>query len=164
MVHWLAPLLAVTAVAVAIVVAYALYHERRRHRTRLRLLTGQQRVLSEEIGRHQEYLGGLDCGRLASARETTALDHLQVAVVERQAHLMDCEDLAHLLDCKIEALTQQLVHAPVEMDRPVTRGSRPAPGPAPSAPTANRQGQVDRSQLEDELRARINQLRNPPRS
>ena len=160
--QWLALLAA--AVAVGVVVTCVIWRLRKQRRTRLRLLAGQQRVLGEEISRRQEQLGEFGSGSLVSGREAAAaaLDQLHVAVVERQAHLMNCEDLAHLLDCKIQALAERLVHLDGEADTSTTPEAIGAPSPTPER-TSGRQERRDRGQLEDELRARISQRRQPPR-
>ncbi|MFA6108230.1 MAG: hypothetical protein WDA75_05605 [Candidatus Latescibacterota bacterium] len=79
---------------------------RRREKLELRLLAGRERLLGDELEACLAALEELDDGRVATARASAeeALNGLHTRLVERQAHLLNYEDLVHLQECKIEAL------------------------------------------------------------
>jgi hypothetical protein len=83
---------------------------RKDDRIQLRLLVGRSRLLQEEIDRRIEALALLDPKILATTRQQaqSALNELQILLVERQAHLQDREELGHLQHTKITLLENQV--------------------------------------------------------
>ena len=83
-----------------------LARQRKNERTKLRLLTGRRQLLSRELDACFAELDALDEGTIATRRQEAeaALNQLHVALVERQAHLLNYEDMAHLQQCKIDLL------------------------------------------------------------
>ena len=145
--------------ALGLVVLYLL-RQRRAERLRLRLVAGQSHLLSAQLAQRLEDLERLELeppDELQS-EATASLDALHVLLIERQAHLQNCEDLVHLQRQKMAWL------AKAPKLPPPARSSRPAPAretkPA-AAPPAQR-----RNHLEDQLLRQIEDLnkqrRNPP--
>ena len=83
-----------------------LARQRKNERTKLRLLTGRRQLLSRELDACFAELDALDEGAIATRRQEAeaALNQLHVTLVERQAHLLNYEDMAHLQQCKIDLL------------------------------------------------------------
>ncbi|MBI2502926.1 MAG: hypothetical protein HYW07_06795 [Candidatus Latescibacteria bacterium] len=139
--------------ALGLVVLYHL-RQRRAERLRLRLLAGQSHLLSAQLAQRLGDLKRLELEPLDGlpAEAGASLDELHVLLVERQAHLQNCEDLVHLQKQKISWL------AKAPKLPPPTRETRPA---APSTFPAQR-----RNHLEDQLLRQIEDLnkqrRNPP--
>ncbi len=99
--------IAVAGIAVLAVVAVLLVlHHRRQQRLELRLLAGRERLLSEEMAACQAALTETDGSRRNTARATAeaALDALHTRLAERQAHLLNYEDLIRLQECRLEAM------------------------------------------------------------
>lgn len=146
--------------ALGLVVLYLL-RLRRAERLRLRLVAGQSHLLSAQLAQRLEDLKGLELEPIEDLQTeaTASLDELHVLLVERQAHLQNCEDLVHLQRQKISWLAE----APKLP--PPARPARPAPAretnPAAAPPPAQR-----RNHLEDQLLRQIEDLnkqrRNPP--
>lgn len=92
---------------------------RRQEKLELRLLAGRERLLGDELEACLAALEELDDGRIDAARASAeeALNGLHVRLVERQAHLLNYEDLVHLQECKIEAL-QAIRLAPTPAEEP----------------------------------------------
>ncbi len=103
-------------VSVAIPAALAIAHWRlqKRDRIQLRLHRGRSRLLGEEIERRVAELIRYDDEMLAPARfdADRALDELHVVMMDRHAHILNSQDLAHLQRHKIaiqeHALSQLL--------------------------------------------------------
>ena len=127
---------------------------RRQKRLELRLLAGRQRLLGEELERCTADLQEFDQEELAALRQEAenALDQLHVALIERQAHLLNYEDLAHLQQCKIDILDAAC--AEIEAVPPPS-SHEPAPTPPPP--------RKERSELENQLLDKINRLHKRPR-
>lgn len=108
---------------------------RRQERLELRLLAGRERLLGDEIEACLAALEEQDGERVATARAAaeTALDGLHTKSMERQAHLLNYEDLVHLQQCKIEAL-QAARLAPPAAPKPVEIGESARRGVEPAAP------------------------------
>ncbi|MFH1571464.1 MAG: hypothetical protein ABIL09_25965 [Gemmatimonadota bacterium] len=98
---------AVTA-AVAVLLLLRRYLEGRR-RLRLRLVTGRRVLLEQEAAQVMAELSQLE-GQEPSPRAMAddALNRLHAALLERQAHLENCEDLAHLQRQKMAVLARRL--------------------------------------------------------
>lgn len=113
----------------------------------LRLCTGRRQLLDEELARVEDALASFDVAGLellvvAAAR---SLDELHVAVTERQAHLLNCEDLVNLQQLKLEALEYGFRQDVASRD---PRARPPAGREEPPAPRK-------RSHLEDQLLGQI---------
>lgn len=145
--------------ALGLVVLYLL-RQRRAERLRLRLVAGQSHLLSAQLAQRLEDLERLDLEPLDEhqAEATSSLDELHVLLIERQAHLQNCEDLVHLQQQKISWLAKAPKVPPAARPSRPTRETKPA---APSTPPAQR-----RNHLEDQLLRQIEDLnkqrRNPP--
>ncbi len=156
------PVLAGCAIAAGtmILVMVLISLQRRRRLIRLRLAAGQQFLLEDEITHCCNQLAQLDTGELEQSRETAsqALAQIQIALVERQVHLMVGEELLQLLDRRVGRLNRLLTDGAVaESAVPEAEQRTPARsgryGPGSSQPPARR------SQLERMLRDRISQHR-----
>jgi len=149
MVTWsIAALLAL----VALLALLALYRARRRRseRLQLRLLAGRSHLLGEEIAQRLEELEELERRDQESRAAEEALNHLHLLLVERQAHLQNCEDLVHLQERKLSHLAEA----------PPSPPARERPAAVPPSPAQRR------SQAEEELLRQIEALnkqrRQPP--
>ncbi|MSR83727.1 MAG: hypothetical protein EXS58_12525 [Candidatus Latescibacteria bacterium] len=93
--------------AMGLVVLYLL-RQRRAERLRLRLVAGQSHLLSAQLAQRQADLEQLEMEPLDELRgeAVAALDALHVQLIERQAHLQNCEDLVHLQRQKMSWLAQ----------------------------------------------------------
>ena len=81
------------------------YVRRQKYRqTQLRLLGGRRHILDEEIAAQTALLQAIDSRHLENLCDQAkgALDELNIALVERQAHLLNYADLAHLQEYKIQ--------------------------------------------------------------
>ncbi len=152
---WISYILLSLGVALGLLVAYLL-RQRRAERLRLRLVSGQSHLLSAQLAQRTADLEKLESEPLdeLQGEASGALDELHVLLIERQAHLQNCEDLIHLQQHKISWLAA----AP----------SPPAPGPRPARPTPHQVPAPphSRDHLEDQLLRQIDELnrkrRNPP--
>lgn len=151
---WISYVLLGLGFALGLVVVYLL-RQRRAERLRLRLVSGQSHLLSAQLAQRRADLERLEQEPFAERHSgaVAALDELHVLLVERQAHLQNCEDLVHLQQQKMSWLAK----APKLPPHP----SRPAPEATPPAPAAQR-----RDHLEDQLLRQIEDLnkqrRHPP--
>ncbi|MBM3280038.1 MAG: hypothetical protein FJY95_18475 [Candidatus Handelsmanbacteria bacterium] len=154
--NWISYLLLSLGGALGLAVLWLL-RQRRAQRLRLRLVSSQSHLVSAQLAQRGADLKALEgesieeLGRQAGA----ALDELHILLVERQAHLQNCEDLVHLQKQKLSGLATS--------PRPAPPSSRQ--GPPPSQPrTAPPQR---RDHLEDQLLRQIDELnrkrRNPPK-
>ena len=127
---------------------YLKRRQRRQRSLELRLLAGQERLLEEEIELRHELLSEFDLKNLERNRQQAeeVLNRLQIAFVDRQARLLSCADLVHLQQLKLAVLNT----------RCAALGDLPSPEPSPEPSTSPPQ---NRTQLEEQLRASINQLR-----
>ena len=128
-----------------------LARQRKNERIELRLLTGRHQLLSSELDACFAELDALNEGAIATRRQEAevALDQLHVALVERQAHLLNYEDMAHLQQYKIDLLTTSPV-SPIPSD-PAPERKEP---PTKKRPT-RRAVQTQREEKVGELRFRI---------
>jgi len=147
---WLIAIAAFSCTGLGVLIFYLRMRRRKQERLELRLLAGRGKLIGEELDYRLKLLQTFDQEELAALRQEAenALDQLQVALVERQAHLLNYEDLAHLQQCKIDILGG--AREDLE-DVPSLPAVEPAPAPSPPG--------KDRTQLEDELLEKISKLR-----
>ena len=88
--------------------------QRRSNRLQLRLLAGRRRLLGEEIETRGLRLAELDPEELATHRSLAdaSLDGIHVALLEREAHLQNLQDLAHLQQHKLAVLRRRYEELP----------------------------------------------------
>lgn len=157
---WISPVLLGLGLTLGAAILYHL-RQRRSARLRLRLLAGQSHLLSAQLAQRLEELERLDQSALAQLQEETSgiLDDLHILLIERQAHLQNCEDLIHLQKQKVAWLATAPKPSPqrAAKGRRETRPQATAPAPLPPP---------RRDQLEDHLLRQIDDLnkkrRNPP--
>jgi hypothetical protein len=82
---------------------------RRDNRLQLRLLAGRRRLLGEEIGSYSGRLAALDPEELAADRRTAdgILDNVHIALLDREAHLLNLQELANLQRHKLAVLQRR---------------------------------------------------------
>ncbi len=146
--------------AMAGLATLTLWHVRKRkdRRTQLRLLRGRRRLLEEEINAQTQALSSIDEAEITRSRERAdqALDALNIALVERQAHLLNFADLAHLLDYKIQLHNEEIERGePVPTPRPTTAVAKRVERSRPEAESPQRK---DRNQIENQLLKKIGQI------
>lgn len=140
-------ILVIVLVSVAVPAALAFAHWRlqKRDRIRLRLHAGRRRLLGEEIERRAAELVQYDESLLAPARfdADRALDELHVAMMDREAHVLNCQDLAHLQRHKIAVQEQTLAQllAREMADRPEDDDGSAAAVDADDSPGAEGEGE-----------------------
>ena len=141
------------AAAAICAVSLAYFVRRAKNRRRdLRLAAGQSRLFGEQIDEQLALLDQYDENLLSEAEQS--LDMLQVALIDRQAHLLNFEDLAMLQRYKLE-IQEGSARSLVAQPRDLTSGppaQATAPHVEPLVPPATR------SDLEDQLLEKINQL------
>ncbi|MGY8823143.1 MAG: hypothetical protein ACKVJG_04270 [Candidatus Latescibacterota bacterium] len=158
----------ITIASLAGLAVFWITKHRKELRTQLRLLNGRSQLLTEEIDRQKNELLTIDESIISALRQEAeaSLNTLNIAIVERQAHLLNYSDLTHLQRCKFEWLepTQEIVSTqPEEIDpsslpsNKARRPHRPAPTPPRQEEAAEREHK-DRSQIEDQLLGKISQL------
>lgn len=134
-----------------------LARQRKNERAKLRLLTGRRWLLSRELDACFAELDALDEGAIATRRQEAeaALNQLHVALVERQAHLLNYEDMAHLQQCKIDLLA-----TPPAAPDPALEAEEPPADKRPPRPATQprREEERDRSTIESDLLKKISQL------
>ena len=137
-----------------------LARQRKNERTELRLLTGRHQLLSSELDACFAELNALDEGVIATRRQEAevALDQLHVALVERQAHLLNYEDMAHLQQCKIDLLTTSPVSSIPSDPAPEREEPPTKKRPTRRAVQTQREEKRDRSAIESDLLHKISQL------
>lgn len=125
--------------------------------TQLRLLNGRRHLIDEEIARQSAALQAVDAKRVATLQQRAeeALDGLNVALVERQAHLLNYADLAHLQAYKIDLYREEI--AASETLSPATKEGSPRPPAAKDEPPPQ-SIQNNRGQIENQLLDKINRL------
>ena len=91
---------------------------RRRRRIKVRLLGGRSHLLGEEIETRSQELERFESEEFASAclAAESALDELNVSLLDRQAQLQNYEDLASLQRHKIAVLKWSMSHALEDAD------------------------------------------------
>ena len=136
----------------ALLVFECLRRKKRRRRD-LRLVSGQSRLLGDQIAERLSQLDQYEPALRAEAEH--ALDMLQVALIDRQAHLLNFEDLAMLQEYKLE------IQESTARDCISRHSVRP-----PAAPPEEKEmapPPASRTELEDQLLEKINQLNRPPK-
>lgn len=147
----------IAAALAALVVLGTFLYRRRRHkqeRLQLRLVAGRSHLLSEELRQSLASLErfGQEDPRAVMEQAPAALDQLHLALVERQAHLQNCDELARLQQRRLALLsTSREEEARAPRAPAVVEPSPPAPRPTPAAPR-------DRRQIENQLLSRIEEL------
>jgi hypothetical protein len=145
---------------VGLIAALAALRTRRRrsNRLQLRLLAGRRRLLGEEIETRSLRLAELDPEELATHRSLAdaSLDGIHVALLEREAHLQNLQDLAHLQQHKLAVLRRRYEELPT---LPV--GDDPA---HPAASSKAHGGIIERREhLEDRFLETIQQRDDAPK-
>ncbi len=141
---------------------------RKQRRTQQRLLVGRRHLLDEEINLRQQELAAIDEGAINALRRDAedGLNQLNIAVVERQAHLLNYADLTHLQQCKTDLLNvREPTSSPPPIDDRPSQRTKTATGPPPPRQSPEEQPK-DRAQVENQLLGKINQLnreQNPRR-
>ncbi|MBT3343897.1 MAG: hypothetical protein HN712_05030 [Gemmatimonadetes bacterium] len=165
--YWMIPVgIAIIGVSLALL---TLWQIRRQRQTRLtlRVLSGQRRLLGEEIDERLEQLRGFDEADLEQKLLAAPgfVDHVHVGLLERQAHLQNLEDLTHLQRHKIAVLAHHLAQTtPTDLTQ-----EEELPGTGMSAveehPESVDEQPATRGNLEDDLLGRIGQhaAPKPPR-
>jgi hypothetical protein len=155
---WIIALFLLFCCAAGIFLIYRRTRKRRQNRLKLRLLAGRSQLLEGEITNQIQNLRDFDEDQLNTLRleAENALNLLQITLIERQAHLLNYEDLAHLQRFKLDILN----HASAQLQ---TQATTTAPHPtettalAPAQPGAET-APKDRSSIENELLSKINKL------
>jgi len=163
--------LAVFLIALTILAGLTVFwisKRRKELRTQLRLLHGRSQLLNEEIDRQKNELLTVDEDLISSLRQEAeaSLNLLNIAIVERQAHLLNYSDLTHLQRCKFEwlELSEEVDPiAPTAIEANTDPIEKAQPRRRPTAPSKQREeraesGHKDRSQIEDQLLGKIGQL------
>ncbi len=129
------------------------YLRRKKQRRRdLRLVAGQSRLLGDQISERLSLLDQYQPALRAEAEHS--LDMLQVGLIDRQAHLLNFEDLAMLQRYKLE------------IQESTARDCAAQPSVRPPAPPKEKEiptPPVTRTELEDQLLEKINQLNSSPK-
>ena len=151
--------------SLALVLALGLYllaRQRQRQRLELRLLPGRRQLWEQELASYLQEFAALDQKGIAALRQEaeSSLDQLQITLVERQAHLLNCEDMTHLQQCKIDLLAATSTSQPqTAIPELVPEPDPPIARPKPARET-RRVDTRDRSQIESNLLDRISQLQD----
>ena len=137
--------------------------KQKRQQTQLRLLRGRRHILDEEISGQIASIQTTDSRRLdaISQQANNALDALNVALVERQAHLLNYADLAHLQDYKIQLyegdINDSSISLALERSDTNKKSVTAPPVRAPNNP-AGEQVAKNRNQIENQLLKKIEQI------
>lgn len=153
--------LIVSLTALAALAALLLIWAYRRNKeatTQLRLLNGRRLLLDEEIARQSAALQAIDAERLEALRQRAeeALDGLNIALVERQAHLLNYADLAHLQAYKIRLHSEEISASETQPPAPKEGPSRPLENVKDQPPPEPIHG--NRGQIENQLLDKISRL------
>jgi hypothetical protein len=163
-------IITITLLALALILGLGLLllaRQRKRERLELRLLSGRRQLLGRELDACFVELDAIDQQAIAAQRQQaeSALDLLHIALVERQAHLLNYEDMVHLQQCKFDLLAAP----PPAQDPALTAIAEPPrrkdtermTRKKPLAAAAKNQDQDrDRSTLESDLLSKISQLQD----
>ncbi len=144
--------------ALAALVLIWIYRRNREAITQLRLLNGRRHLLDEEIARQSAALQAIDDERVADLRQRAeeALDGLNIALVERQAHLLNYADLAHLQAYKIRLHGEEMAASATQ--NPIPREALPSPPAAAKDEAPPQTLQKNRGQIENQLLDKIGRL------
>ena len=173
--NWIIIAVLLTLASILALGLFLLARQRKRDRIELRLATGRRGLLNRELESYLTELDELDADIITTKCQeaASALDQLHIALVERQAHLLNYEDMVHLQKCKIDVITgalnlpEELPEDPPE-DLPPAVSSRPRPTSNPSSTSQDKKSTAqdpydearDRSTIESDLLDKINQLQN----
>lgn len=146
-IDWLVPFALPLCALLGVLFFFQRLRRQKRERLEMRLLAGREKLLEEELQRHRERLHAFDQNGLDALRQQaeTTCDDLHMQLIERQAYLLSCEDLAHLKDCKISLLLSRLEAALTP----------PPPSPSKQSSTPISPPPQDRTQLENQLLSQI---------
>jgi hypothetical protein len=129
--------------------------QRRSNRLQLRLLAGRRRLLGEEVDSRSERLSRLKPEELAADRRAadSVLDGIHMALLDREAHLQNLQDLAHLQQHQLAILR----HRHQELSTQIPQ--QPAP------PQVGSDGSIidQREQLEDRFLETLQQREDTPK-
>ena len=143
--------------ALALLILWYLRRQKYRQ-TQLRLLGGRRHILDEEIAAQTALLQAIDSRHLENLCEQakSALDELNISLVERQAHLLNYADLAHLQEYKIQLYDGDINNTSSSPTSGHSDGEEENAAPPPSPlPKENPQG---RPQIENQLLKKIGQI------
>lgn len=138
--------------------------KRKRLQTQLRLLRGRRHILDEEISAQTASIKAADSSNrleTLSQQASNALDALNVALVERQAHLLNYADLAHLQDYKIQLYEGDINNPPTSPTSGHSDTKEKSTGASQvNAPndTTSEENPKNRNQIEDQLLKKIGQI------
>lgn len=120
---WIIALFLLICCAAGIFLIYRRARKRRQNRLKLRLLAGRSQLLEGEITNQIKNLHDFDEDQLNTLclEAENALNLLQVTLIERQAHLLNYEDLAHLQRLKLDILK----HASAQLQTQATTSAPP---------------------------------------
>ena len=154
---WLFTLILLSCVGLGTAFFYLRIRRQKKTRLELRLLAGRSRLLEEEIAHKLETLQNFSQQALNTQQHEglEALEQLHLLLVERQAQLLNSEDLIHLQNYKISVL-KTILDDDVS-DRLASSNSEVTPDPtalAEETPSHHR----DRANVENQLLSKIGQL------
>jgi len=138
--------------------------KRKRLQTQLRLLRGRRHILDEEISAQTASIKAADSSNrleILSQQASNALDALNVALVERQAHLLNYADLAHLQDYKIQLYEGDINNPPTSPTSGHSDTKKKSTGASQvNAPNdiKSEENPKNRNQIEDQLLKKIGQI------
>ncbi len=138
--------------------------KRKRIQTQLRLLKGRRHILDEEISAQAASIQATDSSNrldIISEQANNALDILNVALVERQAHLLNYADLAHLQEYKIRLYEGDINNSstsPVSGSFDTNEKSAASPPVKDPNDTADEEAPKNRDQIENQLLEKISQI------
>lgn len=159
---YLLTFLASTAALVCLVLWFV--RKRKLLQIQLRLLRGRRHILNEAISAQTASIQAVDSSErleILSQQASNALDELNVALVERQAHLLNYADLAHLQDYKIQLCEGDINNSPKSLTSGHSdtneKSATASPVKAPNV-TADEEVPKNRNQIEDQLLKKIGQI------
>ena len=144
-----------------------LARQRKRERLELRLLSGRRQLLGRELEACLAELDAIDQQAIAALRQKAegALDQLHVVLVERQAHLLNYEDMAHLQQCKFDLLAAPPPAQDPALDAAPRKSAERASRKDSERPAQKKRDEDrDRSALESDLLSKISQLQDGKKS
>ncbi len=139
-------------VVLGAMLVFAYLRSKKRRRRDLRLAAGQSKLLGDQISERLSLLDQYEPTLRSEAEH--ALDLLQVELIDRQAHLLNFEDLAMLQRYKLEI--QESTARDCASQRLVRPPALPEEREIATPPAS-------RNELEDQLLEKINQLNRAPK-
>ena len=154
---WFFSVILILCVGLGTAFFYLRIRRQKKNRLELRLLAGRSRLLEEEIAHNLEILQNFAQQTLNTQQHESldALDQLHLLLVERQAHLLNSEDLIHLQDYKISILKAILDDDASDRLAPPSPEVIPDPTPLTEPPPPHHR---DRANVENQLLGKISQL------